>query len=58
MAFGWGTVASLGINLLGKTMSKKGKESGQESEFTAINRAMDRSAADRQAIERDSRAKT
>lgn len=53
MAFGWGTVASLGINLLGKTMSKKGKESGQESEFTAINRAMDRSAADRQAIERD-----
>ena len=53
MAFGWGTVASIGASLLTKGMSRKGKESGQESEFTAINRARDRSAADRQAIERD-----
>jgi len=50
MSFGWGTVAMIGANLLSKTLSKKGKTSGQESEFTAINRAMERSAARRDAI--------
>ena len=50
MAFGWGTVASIGFGLLKDSFSKKGKVSGQESEFTAVDRALSRSGARRDAL--------
>jgi hypothetical protein len=46
----WGTIASIGASLLGSAMSKKGQQSGQEREFTAIDRAIDRSGRRRDAL--------
>ena len=45
----WGTIASVGASLLSSAMSKKGQQSGQEREFTAIDRAIDRSGRRRDA---------
>ena len=53
MAFGWDTVAQIGFGLLQDSFSKKGKVSGQEQEFSAVDRALSRSGARRDAIERD-----
>lgn len=53
MAFGIGTIANIGMSVLGGIMSKKGQQSGQGQfgpVITAADRAIDRSASDRRRI--------
>lgn len=53
MAFGIGTIASIGMSVLGGIMSKKGQQSGQGQfgpVITAADRAIDRSGRRRDAL--------
>ena len=46
----WGTIASIAGSVIMNSMNKKGQESGQEREFTAIDRIRDRSGRRRDSL--------